>query len=68
MSGEPLVQTLKKTSFDKLAWCSKPPRKDVFGPPIFDERPMSHYWRYFKHGFTWGSSVAFVLTAQFAML
>ena len=63
-----LERTLKKKSFDNLGWIERPNTKQVFGPPVYDERPNSHRWRYFKRGFVWGSSVAFILGAQFSGL
>ena len=29
-------------------------KKGEFGPPVFDERKRTYYWRNFKKGFNWG--------------
>jgi len=29
-------------------------KKDKFGPPAYDEKPLYYKWRLFKRGFTWG--------------
>jgi hypothetical protein len=29
-------------------------KKEAFGPPAFDEKPLYYKWRMFKRGFTWG--------------
>ena len=39
----------------------------VFGPPVFDETSYQYRKRVFKRGASWGATLTFVVTAQFAV-
>lgn len=47
------VESLRKLS--SIAWVDdKNHKKNEYGPPNFDEKNRSYYYRIFKRGFSWG--------------
>lgn len=47
----------------RLLWQGELP---PFGPPLYDEKFHTYYWRVFKRGAVWGAGLSFVATTQFA--